>query len=849
MRLLPLVLLSALSLPAHADEHGKTGVSTTGCGGCHGRSADATTSVSFATSSTTVNAGDRVLVQLVVATTSGTRTYGGLDVSATGGSLAAGSNTSLSRSEITHSSPVAMSRSSVTFDFYWTAPAAAGIYSLRGAGNAVNHDGADSGDGWNLATNLSMTVCADVDGDGVSTCDGDCNDASASAYPGAYEVCNSADDDCDGTVDETPSDGVAFYPDGDGDGYGSGADSVIACSAPSGYTGLIGDCDDADPSRSPGVVEVCDSGRVDEDCDGMSNDDDPSVTGTTTYYLDADADFHGDPAVTVQACLQPSGYTQIHDDCDDGDSGVFPGASETCDGVDSNCDGLIGGLDADVDGWTECYDCNDTNAGVNPDATEVCNGLDDDCDGSADGADAVGAVTWYADGDNDGYGDPGASEVSCTGPFGWVSAGGDCDDVASSVNPGATEVCDPADVDQDCDGLVDDADPSVAGQVTRYVDADGDGYGSASSTLLTCDPVSGYSDIVGDCDDSTSAITTGSAEVCNGLDDDCDGVADDGFTTVWYTDADGDGYGDDTTLTVTCTPADGSSAVGGDCDDADAVSYPDAEDAWYDGIDANCDGADDYDADEDGADSADYGGDDCDDADDLVYVGAPEDCSATVDYNCDGSIGAADADGDGYSACTDCNDASATANPGASEACNAADDDCDGVVDDGLAVAESWPDRDEDGYGDSAADPFVGCAVPLGYVDNHDDCDDTDPALAADCSVDTGDTAVDTGDSGGDTAVDSGDTSDTGDTETDSDTDTDADTDTDSGSDTSTDTDDTAGDPGGDDTADTGKGADTGCGCAAGAASPSGSAPSGLAWLSGALAALVLGRRRARNGA
>ncbi len=115
-------------------------------------------------------------------------------------------------------------------------------------------------------------------------------------------------------------------------------------------------------------------------------------------------------------------------------------------------------VDLDGDGATADVDCDETNAKVHPGAPDVCNGLDDDCDGSAD-PDTGDASTWYADRDDDGYGDPAATTTACAAPAGHVATAGDCDDGAASVHPGAVEVLDGR--DDDCDGVVDE--DTVAG--------------------------------------------------------------------------------------------------------------------------------------------------------------------------------------------------------------------------------------------------------------------------------------------------------------------------------------------------------------------------------------------------
>ncbi|MFN7144723.1 MAG: putative metal-binding motif-containing protein, partial [Myxococcota bacterium] len=207
-----------LLVPAvFANSTGKTGSSTTGCGDCHGRSASTGTSVTFDADTLVAAPGERLAIELVVASSS--VTYGaGLNVSATGGTLGAGSNTRVSGGEVTHSSTTRMASGAVTFAFTWTAPTAEGTYTLRGAGNAVNGDRSDGGDAWNRASNLTLTVddgCDDTDRDGYEACDDgggdDCDDDDASVHPGAAETCDGVDEDCDGTADDAPASGTSTW--------------------------------------------------------------------------------------------------------------------------------------------------------------------------------------------------------------------------------------------------------------------------------------------------------------------------------------------------------------------------------------------------------------------------------------------------------------------------------------------------------------------------------------------------------------------------------------------------------------------------------------------------------------
>lgn len=183
--------------------------------------------------------------------------------------------------------------------------------------------------------------------------------------------------------------------------------------------------------------------------------------------------------------------------------------------------GTVQFTDADGDGFTSDADCNDANAAINPGAAEICNGIDENCNGFIDeGA----GDTWYADADGDGFGDAAMTEVACAAPAGYVADNTDCNDADAAVNPGAAEVCN--EVDDDCNGTIDDG----LTLFEYFIDADGDGYGNPSESILTCFAApDGFVDNGNDCNDANADINPAASEICNAIDDNCDGFVDEGI--------------------------------------------------------------------------------------------------------------------------------------------------------------------------------------------------------------------------------------------------------------------------------------------------------------------------------
>lgn len=226
----------------------------------------------------------------------------------------------------------------------------------------------------------------------------------------------------------------------------------------------------------------------------------------------------------------------------------------------------------------------------------------------------------------------------------------------------------------------------------------------------------GYTDDV-DCDDNDPNVNPEAVEDCNGIDDDCDGVADEGVITTYYRDFDYDGYGDPSVSEESCegivgyvtdntdcddyddelnqddVDEDGWTTCDGDCDDEDDSRSPGLSETWYDDIDTDCAEDNDYDADADGFDAEPWG-DDCDDSAAYVWPGATETWYDGIDADCDGWSDY-DADGDGFDAESwgdDCDDSTTDVGPEAPEDnTDGVDSNCNGLTDEFNFDAEWGP--------------------------------------------------------------------------------------------------------------------------------------------------------------
>ena len=538
-------------------------------------------------------------------------------------------------------------------------------------------------------------------------------------------------DECDDN--DTTLVKLTWYLDGDGDGTG-GTTSMLACSQPPGYVATTGDeCDqdasilimpvwyldgDGDGYGNAAVFVLQCSAPPDHVSNSLDRDDgNPCILDSTpvTYYEDYDGDGYGNPSVSQLCSFQPQGFVTNNTDCDDNDPNAFPGT--------------IWYRDGDGDGY-----------GANSPTVSQCTrpigyvGNHADYDDSTENITNIAPQNFYQDADGDGHGNAAVSLYYSLRPSGYVTNTTDCDDtdplqhnftqwyidqdgdgkgynptllgITNSLRASPTHnLPDPtvvlttmgclsstgsfvlnSDDYDDLDVLINEVIPQFF-----YADADGDGYGTASSTVVfQSSSPPGYVPNVEDCDDTNALLHP---------------------QTVWYIDTDGDGWGSSAFIRQ-CVQPTGHVSNSLDFDDTTEHITNIAPQNYY------------QDSDGDG-----YGNpnqslyysyrptayvinqDDCDDTDDAINP-------LTIWY--------LDEDGDGFGT-------TSTAVTATTQQCTqpfgfvATNDDYDDstVHITNIAPQNFYQDADGDGYGNPAVILYYSLR-PAGYVTNALDCDDTD---------------------------------------------------------------------------------------------------------------------------
>ena len=367
---------------------------------------------------------------------------------------------------------------------------------------------------------------------GIKTClqDGSAFGPCVGLVVPSAELCDGIDNDCNGAVDDNAVDVKTWYHDADGDGFGDPNSSILSCETSTGYVANNLDCNDQNrfihPMKIndplPGGVEICDG--LDNDCDGQV---DNNCVNAACSVADMDLLIQCAPCIVFpgtpgcQSCsygispacqsaatdLMNAGYLPPNDiECRNNGSctaqwiaAFGPVPPECVNDQTKICGSNVGeckqGTQTCSNGkWGAC-------AGSVGPVPEICDdGKDNDCNGQTD----ENKQDFWRDADGDGFGNPNDSIQSCAQPVGYVMP-----------------------MEQDCD----DNNPDINRPAIWWYDGDGDGYGQAGNSMESCMQPAGYVPAFGqeDCNDENASVHPGGTEICNWLDDDCNGIIDDGF--------------------------------------------------------------------------------------------------------------------------------------------------------------------------------------------------------------------------------------------------------------------------------------------------------------------------------
>jgi hypothetical protein len=672
-------------------------------------------------------------------------------------------------------------------------------------------------DGW------KDCVDEDDDNDGIIDVE-DCSPTDNEVYPDAPELCDSKDNNCDFVTDEG-------YPDADQDGLADCADedqdgdtipdvedncpNIANLNQDDLDKDNLGDlCDpDADGDSVADVIDNCpglaNTPQTDLDGDGLGNPCDDDIDNDTFANLDDNCPLVANPDQLDtddddlgDACEEDSdGDGSVNNlDCAPLDAAVYPGAEELCDGIDNNCNNLQdeGFLDTDADLLMDCVDTNDDNdadpddidcapqdAAISSAAEEICDLIDNDCDGKVDEDQATLAcgkgqcfhtLSSCLDG-NVQICDPmeGATLESCDGidndcdglvdeDLGSTTCGaGACLHTITNCQQGQPITCDPQEgagpeicdgLDNNCDGKTDEELGTTScgkGQCLKTIPAciggvEQDCNPFAGATPEVCDGID--NDCNGDKDDNLGTVSCGlgqcvheqaycldgkiqtcnqfegaKAETCDNLDNNCNGLVDDGM-----------GF-------LTCGLGECKQSVAACIEGVPQVCEPltGAVDELCDGKDNDCDGEVDEELGETtcGLGICEHSEPNCLNNQEVIcdpLLGAVDEKCDGLDNNCDGDIddGFLDTDLDELADCVDpdddndddlddddCEPLNADIGPGQDEACyNSIDDDCSDLTPDACVFStcktlnDAVPGLDDGQYtidpdGEGGSDPFI----------------------------------------------------------------------------------------------------------------------------------------------